>query len=136
MTDLKVIDVGTELPPLSLPPVNRTTLALFAGASHDHNPIHIDLDFARDAGMPDVFAHGMLSMAWAGRMLAGWADPRQLRAFSVRFVGITRLGDRITCTGKVVHRTVENGENLVKVALQTADERGEIKLTGEATIAL
>lgn len=136
MTDLTVIDVGASLPPLTLPPVDRTTLALFAGASHDHNPIHIDLDFARDAGMPDVFAHGMLSMAWAGRMLTGWADPRQLRGFNVRFVGITRLGDRITCTGKVVQKMASNGENLVKVALQTADERGEVKLTGEAIIAL
>ena len=44
-------------------------LALFAGASGDHNPIHIDIDFARKAGMPDVFAHGMLSMAWLGRLL-------------------------------------------------------------------
>ena len=41
----------------------RATLALFAGASGDHNPIHIDLDVARSAGLDDVFAHGMLSMA-------------------------------------------------------------------------
>ncbi len=48
-------------------PVDRTTLALFAGASGDHNPIHIDIDFARRAGMPDVFAHGMLAWpGWAG----------------------------------------------------------------------
>ena len=59
------VQVGDALPPLQLPPVDRTTLALFAGASGDHNPIHIDIDFARRAGMPDVFAHGMLS-AWPG----------------------------------------------------------------------
>jgi len=58
------ISVGDQLPPLQLPPVNRTTLALFGGASGDLNPIHIDLDFARRAGMPDVFAQGMLGMAW------------------------------------------------------------------------
>ena len=58
------MQVGDTLPPLTLPPVNRTTLALFCGASGDHNPIHIDIDFARKAGMPDVFAHGML--AWPG----------------------------------------------------------------------
>lgn len=48
---------GTTLPPLRLPPVSRTTLALYAGASGDHNPIHIDLDVARSAGLGDVFAH-------------------------------------------------------------------------------
>jgi acyl dehydratase len=42
----------------------RETLALYAGASRDHKPIHVDVDFARAAGMPDVVAHGMLSMAW------------------------------------------------------------------------
>ncbi|MGD9549587.1 MAG: MaoC/PaaZ C-terminal domain-containing protein, partial [Burkholderiaceae bacterium] len=60
-TPVKVLQVGDEMPVLELPPITRTTLALFAGASGDHNPIHIDIDFARKAGMPDVFAHGMLS---------------------------------------------------------------------------
>ncbi|MDB4032643.1 MaoC/PaaZ C-terminal domain-containing protein [Porticoccaceae bacterium] len=49
--------VGTQIPPLTLPPISRYTLALFAGASGDHNPIHIDSDFAKASGMPDVFAH-------------------------------------------------------------------------------
>ncbi len=57
---MPTIEAGQTLPPLTLPAINRTTLALFAGASGDHNPIHIDLDFAREAGMNDVFAHGML----------------------------------------------------------------------------
>lgn len=59
--------MGDTLPVLKLPPVDRKTLALFAGASGDHNPIHIDLDFARRAGLPDVFAQGMLGMAWLAR---------------------------------------------------------------------
>jgi len=67
------VAVGDILPPLQLPPVDRTTLALFAGASGDHNPIHIDLDVARRSGMPDVFAQGMLGMAWVGRVVTAWA---------------------------------------------------------------
>ena len=63
------VQVGDELPPLQLPAVDRTLLALFAGASGDHNPIHIDIDVARRAGMPDVFAQGMLGMAWLARLL-------------------------------------------------------------------
>jgi acyl dehydratase len=63
MVRFEDVQVGDALPAIRMGPVSRTTLALFAGASGDHNPIHVDLDFARRAGMPDVFAHGMLGMA-------------------------------------------------------------------------
>lgn len=130
------VEVGDALPPLALPPVSRTTLALYAGASGDHNPIHIDIDFARAAGMPDVFAHGMLSMAWLGRLLTDWAPQRDLREFGVRFNAITRVGEHIVCTGRIAEKLERGGERLVRVALQTANEAGEVKLTGEALVAL
>ena len=59
--------VGDKIPDLVIEPITRSTLALYAGASGDHNPIHIDFDFAKEAGMKDVFAHGMLIMAYLGR---------------------------------------------------------------------
>ena len=96
------IAIGTELPGFTTPPISRLALALYAGASGDHNPIHVDIDFAKKAGMPDVFAHGMLSMAWLGRLLTQWVDQRQLRQFGVRFAGITHLGHQLTCSGNVV----------------------------------
>lgn len=130
------IQVGDTLPPLTLAPVDRTTLALFAGASNDHNAIHIDIDYARRAGMPDVFAHGMLSMAWLGRLLTQWVDQRQLREFGVRFVGITHLGHRITCTGRVVEKYEANGEQRVKLELRTANQYGETRILGDAVVAL
>jgi acyl dehydratase len=127
MSTLKFDDVkiGDTLPPLTLEPVNRTTLALFAGASGDHNRVHIDTDYARKAGMPDVFAHGMLSMAYLGRLLTRWVDQRQLREFGVRFVGITHLGHRVTCTGRVVDKFEAHGERRVKLEIQTANQYGE-----------
>jgi len=130
------LQVGDTLPPLTLEPVNRTTLALFGGASNDHNPIHIDIDFARKAGMPDVFAHGMLSMAWLGRLLTQWVDQRQLRHFSVRFTGITHLGHRISCSGKVVEKFEAGGEQRVKLEIQTANQYGDVKILGDAVVAL
>ncbi len=130
------LDVGDALPPLALPPVTRATLALYAGASGDHNPIHIDSDFARAAGMPDVFAQGMLSMAWLGRMLTQWAPQERLREFEVRFTAMTFVGERITCTGRVAHKLERDGERLVEVDVATANEQGEIKLAGRALIAL
>jgi len=129
------VNVGDVLPPLSLPPLTRTTLALYAGASGDHNPMHIDIDFARAAGMPDVFAHGMLSMAWLGRLLTEWAPQRDLREWSVRFSAITHVGERIVCSGRVTEKLERDGEPLIRVAVSTANEAGAIKLTGEALIA-
>ena len=130
------INVGDMLPPLALPPLTRTTLALYAGASGDHNPIHIDVDFARAAGMPDVFAHGMLSMAWLGRLLTNWAPQRDLREFGVRFSKITHVGERIVCTGRVADKLERGGERLIRVSVATANEAGEVKLFGDALIAV
>ena len=132
----KMIQVGDDMPVLELPPISRTTLALFAGASGDHNPIHIDIDYARKAGMVDVFAHGMLSMAYLGRLLTQWVDQRQLRSFGVRFAGITHLGHQITCTGKVVEKFEADGERRVKLEIQTANQYGETKIVGDAIVAL
>jgi acyl dehydratase len=128
------VAVGDLLRPLALPPLTRTTLALYAGASGDHNPMHIDIDFARAAGMPDVFAHGMLSMAWLGRMLTQWVPQRDLREFSVRFTAMTQVGERIVCTGRVVQKLERDGERLVRVSVATANEAGQVKLTGEALV--
>jgi acyl dehydratase len=130
------IEVGTEIPALELPPISRTTLALFAGASGDHNPIHIDIDFAKAAGMDDVFAHGMLSMAYLGRMLTNWQPQSQLRKFGNRFAAITNLQDVITCSGKVVEIVEQNGETLARCEIQAAKADGTQTLVGEALVAI
>ena len=130
------VKVGDQLPPLALPPVDRTMLFLFGGASGDHNPIHIDIDFARKAGMPDVFAHGMLGMAWLGRLLTGWAPQSRLRKWDARFAGITHLGNAITCRGKVVEIVEVEGERCARVEISTANQFGQTKIAGEALIAL
>lgn len=130
------IQVGDMLPPLDLPTVDRKMLALFAGASGDHNAVYIDIDYARRAGMPDVFAHGMLSMAWLGRLLTQWVDQRQLRQFGVRFVGITHLGHRISCTGRVVEKFELDGEKRLRLEIQTTNQYGEARVVGDAVVAL
>ncbi|HSS86888.1 MAG TPA: MaoC/PaaZ C-terminal domain-containing protein, partial [Reyranella sp.] len=57
------VKVGDELKPLVLPPVSRHQLALYCGGSGDHNPIHVDSEFARSVGLPGTIAHGLLDMA-------------------------------------------------------------------------
>ena len=130
------VQVGDELPALQLPPVDRATLALFGGASGDHNPIHIDIDVARGAGMPDVFAQGMLGMAWAGRLLTRWAPQSQLRRFDVRFQGITHLGNVMSCSGRVVEKLQLGADRCVRVEIRSANQFGQTKIAGEALVAL
>ncbi|HET7901203.1 MAG TPA: MaoC family dehydratase [Candidatus Nanopelagicales bacterium] len=78
------VEVGTELPPLSVP-LQRVNLIMYAGASGDFNPIHWNERFAKAVGLPDVIAHGMLTMASAGRIVTDWAgDPGAVVAYGVR----------------------------------------------------
>ncbi|WP_274642878.1 MaoC family dehydratase [Pseudomonas serbica] len=130
------IQIGDVIPQLALQPVNRTTLALYCGASGDHNPIHIDIDFARKSRMPDVFAHGMLSAAYLGRLLTQWVPQQQVRSLSIRFTGITQLGHIPTCTGTITDKFEENGEKRVRLQIRCANQYGEEKLAGEAVVAL
>lgn len=130
------VQVGDELPLLKLKPVDRTMLALYAGASGDHNPIHIDLDFARKSRAPDVFAHGMLSAAYLGRLLTGWVPQQQIRHFSVRFVGITQLGHVPHLTGRIAEKFEVDGEKRVRLEINCSNQHGEPKLVGEAIVAL
>ena len=130
------VQVGDALPALTLPAVDRFTLALFAGASGDHNPIHIDLDFARKAGMPDVFAHGMLGMAWLGRLLTNWVPQSQLRRYDVRFQGITHLGHVVSCSGRVVEKIEIDGVRCVRVEVRSTNQFGQQKIAGEAIVTL
>lgn len=78
-------DVGAELPPLTIT-LSRTDVVRYAGASGDFNPIHWSDRVAQQVGLPGVVAHGMLTMALAGRLVTGWlGDPGAIRSYSVRF---------------------------------------------------
>ncbi|WP_062186640.1 MaoC/PaaZ C-terminal domain-containing protein [Sphingopyxis sp. C-1] len=132
----EVISVGTRLPEHVLPPISRTTLALFAGASGDHNPIHVDIDFARSASMQDVFAHGMLSMAYLAQLLTGWVPQAQLRSWRARFVSITPVGAVVSCNGEVVELFEVDGERRARLKI-LATIGGDVQtLAGEAEVAL
>jgi acyl dehydratase len=127
------VQVGTELPPLEVPPISRLTLALYCGASGDHNPIHVDIDFAREAGMDDVFAHGMLPMAYLVRLVTGWVPQRALRSLSARFIAITHVGDRLTAKATVAEKLPDRQ---VRLALSVCDQSGIEKLAGTALVEL
>ena len=135
--DSSVAAVGDCLPPLVLGPVTRHMLGWYAGASGDYNPLHIDQDYARlEAGMPDVFAHGMLSAAFLARVLTGWVEPTAIRQLSIRFVAITQVGDEVHCHATVTERWLEQQTPCVRLALRVHDRAGSTKLTGTAVVAV
>lgn len=79
------VKVGDELPAQSFP-VTRADLVRYAGASGDFNPIHWNQRVATSVGLPDVIAHGMLTMALAIRVVTDWAgDPGAVVDYAVRF---------------------------------------------------
>ena len=128
--------VGERIVHKAFPPITRHRLALYCGASGDHNPIHVDLDFARQAGFSDVFSHGMLVMAYLGQALTDAVEPSRIRSFSTRFAAITQLGAKLTCEGTVIELFEDECEKRAKLALTTKDQNGEVKLAGEAIIAV
>jgi acyl dehydratase len=136
MTWTQQIEVGTELPALKIDTISRTTLTLFAGASGDHNPMHIDIDVAKSAGLGDVFAHGMLSMAYLGRLLTDWVPQQRIRSYRVRFAAITPVLGQPTATGKVVSIDEVDGERRATLELAVTLADGTVTLTGDAVVAL
>lgn len=123
--------IGTEIT-LEAPKITRSTLALYAGASGDHNPVHIDIDACRAVGIDDVFAHGMLSMAYLGRLLTDhWAQER-IVSFGVRFTAITPVNCKPTCTGAITE--VVDGRAHLDLAVTLPD--GTVTLRGAAVVRL
>lgn len=128
--------VGDELPEFQVPPISRHTLALYCGASSDYNPIHVDIDFARSAGQPDVFAHGMLGMAYLAHVLTAVAPMDALRSYGVRFAAVTHVGDSLRCTAQVAGIVERDGERIAQLSLSASDQKQQVKLLGDAEILL
>jgi acyl dehydratase len=128
--------VGDQLPALALPPLSRATLALYAGGSGDHVPLHIDSAFAREAGHPDVIMHGMLGLAWVCRMLTAWAPQEALRDLQVRFTAITYPGEELVACGRIAEVGVDGVPARCRVDVTLENRSGERKLAGHAVIDL
>jgi acyl dehydratase len=103
---------GTELPARRYQ-LTRRDLVRYAGASGDFNVIHWNERVARSVGLPDVIAHGMLTMALAGRFVTEWAgDPGAVTEFAVRFsapvvVPDVDQGTTVELAGTVIERLAD-----------------------------
>jgi len=127
------VEVGAEAPPVSHQ-LCRTDLVQYAGASGDFNPMHTDEVAAQAAGLPSVFGHGMFSMGLLGRALTDWAGPGNLTNYRVRFTKQTWPGEVLTTSVVVTAKREEDGRRLVDVDASLANEDGEVKVAGSATV--
>ena len=124
------VSVGDEIPSQTYP-ITRETLVRYAGAGGDFNRIHWNERFATSVGLPDVIAHGMLTMAEAARLVTEWAgDPGSVVSYGVRFtrpvvVPDDDAGASLTVSGVVKESNAD--ERTVVIAL-TATAAGQTVL--------
>ena len=122
-----MIQIGTPIPPHQFE-INRALLKRYADASGDQNPIHQDENFAKSVGLPDVIAHGMLTMALAGKYVSDWAGgPQNVKEFSARFTKPVAVP-----AGKGVDLTV----SATVIEVTAAGVRLEISATSQGTKVL
>ncbi|MGH3898668.1 MAG: MaoC/PaaZ C-terminal domain-containing protein [Pseudonocardiaceae bacterium] len=132
------VAVGDQLPGLQIR-VTRAALVRYAGASGDFNPIHWNERVAREVGLPGVIAHGMLTMALAGRLVTAWTgDPGAVLACGVRFTRPVVVPDDgegalVELSGTVTQRR-DDGTVLIAITARAAGQTVLGKAT--ATVAL
>lgn len=127
---------GDEIEPMARPEITKQLLIDYGEAALDGNPMHTDDEFAQDAGYPGVFAQGMLSMGFLAQFLVERFGIESLRRIKVRFAKLTWPGENIVCRGVVVKKYTEEDQDLVDLDIHTANDEGEQKLIGRATIQL
>jgi acyl dehydratase len=140
MSGVRLADVavGTELPEQVFS-VTRADLVRYAGASGDFNPIHWNQRVATSVGLPDVIAHGMFTMALAGRVVTAWTgDPGALVEYQVRFgrpvvVPDDDKGAEVTVRG-TVGALLE--DNRVRVDLTVTSDGEKVLSLARATVRL
>lgn len=130
------VQVGDAIPKLVKSPVTHLQLVRYAGASGDFNPLHTDPKIGELIGVGGIIAHGMLIMGFVGQLLSDYIGPTALRKFDVRFKGMTRIDDVITCTGTITEKYEADGEARIAGKVQAADQNGDVKVAGKFVAAL
>lgn len=131
----KTFAKGDKLTPLVKPPITREQLKAYAESSLDSNPIHLDDEVAKRAGLPGVIAHGMLTMAFFGEFLhqtLAELEGGQIGEMSCRFKAMTFPGDVITLNGTVR----SSSESAVEIDVESRNQKGELTANGHATLLL
>jgi acyl dehydratase len=132
------VEVGDELPSQTFP-LGRVDLIKYAGASGDFNVIHWNERVATEVGLPNVIAHGMLTMAEAIRVVTDWCgDPGAVVEYSTRFtkpvpVPDDEAGAEVVVSGRVIE--VLDGDR-AKVELTATCDGVKVLGMARATVQL
>ena len=127
------IEVGAELAPKSFL-INRKLLVEYADASGDQNPIHQDEAFAKSVGLPDVIAHGMLTMALAGKYLSDISGSQSVLEFSAKFIKPVVVPADTDVTIVISGKVTEVNNGIAKIELLAMCN--EVKVLGMAKGAI
>jgi len=126
------VEIGTELPARTFT-IQRANLVQYCGASGDFNIIHWNERIAKAVGLPDVIAHGMYTMAEAGRLVTDWVgDPGAVVEYGVRFSAPVPVPDDDKGTDLVVSGTVAEKLDGNRVAVDLDARVGETKVLMKA----
>jgi acyl dehydratase len=120
-------DVGQELAPQSFT-INRALLVGYANASGDQNPIHQNEAFAQSVGLENVIAHGMFTMALAGRYVSAIAGSAAVKEFSARFLKPVVVPAGVDVELMVSGKVVEILDSAIKIEITAMC--GDIKVLG------
>ncbi|EPL3137995.1 TPA: MaoC family dehydratase N-terminal domain-containing protein [Pseudomonas aeruginosa] len=122
---------GAVLAQMDSPVLDHARLQDYANASGDLNPLHLQTDFARQAGFDDVIAHGMLGMAQLGCLLNSRFGQERILAFSTRFVAVVPVGSMLRCTARLEAIEDEQAILSLDAVLVTT---GQVAISGSARI--
>jgi acyl dehydratase len=138
MPSFAEVEVGTQLPAQEFP-IQRANLVKYAGASGDFNIIHWNERVAKSVGLPNVIAHGMLTMATAGRVVTDWVgDPGAVVSYGVRFSKPVVIEDDDKGATLTVSGTVEekNDDGTVVVGLTATVDGDKVLMGAKAVVRL
>lgn len=135
MADSELV-VGAALPERRFGPQTRTDIVRYQGASGDFNPIHHDDEFARSAGMPNVFSVGMLQAGYLGTYCVELFGPESVRRLSVRFAEQVWPGDELVCRGTVSALASTQDGQAAELELTVGRIDGCVAVSAAATVLI
>lgn len=132
---LSELQIGLNLPEMKKP-ILQEEINLYAKASRDFNPIHIDAEFAKKTPLGGTIAHGMLVLAYVSQMLTNAFEKDWLTGgrLNVRFRAPARPGDVMTVQGQIKKIQNDKEQTVVSCEVLCSNQKGETVITGEAIV--
>jgi acyl dehydratase len=129
---LDTAPIGAIIAERTFGPIRRDDLQRYAQASGDLNPLHLDPEFARQAGFADVIVHGMFGMALLSRLIEEDVVKQRLLLFRARFRQVIEIDQAIVCRARLASRA----HDIAVLALEALSASDAVLIDGSATVEL